>query len=255
MNKCKGSKLWMWKIVTDDKLRSGVEGILKKKHLEWISPKIDEKNKMYKEFRLNEGTFLNEMSKMKNFSSIKKEVFDFWPSQGPVWDGIAVSEESKTIYLFEAKSYPREMNSKTRAKEESLKIIRCRMKEACKALFGRDSKYKEELWEKNKVKGERSYYQLGNRLTFLYNLSKEKENTNVNVKIVFLNIIKDYTHSDENKMFSKEDWEKHYSKVLKEMCYGEIADKKLVIPQNVEIIYYDDKKKEFTRSDLYKNGE
>ena len=82
--------------------------------------------------------------------------FSFWPKNGPEWDAIALSEDGSELYLFEAKSYEKEMLSNMRAtSDESIEKIRKSMRKVCEDVY--KNKYDSSLWEKE-------YYQIGNRL-------------------------------------------------------------------------------------------
>ena len=246
----KGSKYWMQEIVNNKYLREELENKLGVKSLEWISPL---ENESYDEYKLTE-------EKLKEkIPSLKEVDFSFWPKNGPEWDAIALSEDGSELYLFEAKSHLTEMYKETGAGADSLKVISKCMQETCTKLFGSESKYNKEIWEKSEVKDKKknpSFYQLGNRLTFLYYLNERRYVTklskSIKVKLVLLNIVNDYTHNDENKMIPRGKWEEHYKKVFYMMKYGNNSEEKLEeikIPENVEIIYFEPSWK-YNRSEL-----
>lgn len=73
----------------------------------------------------------------------------------------------------------------------------------------------------------KNYYQLGNRLTFLYKL-KER---GYNVKLALLNIINDPTY----KQTSEVDWKEHYESVFNEMLGSKDVPRDVLI-LNMEIL-------------------
>lgn len=251
----KGSQFWMQKIVNEAYLKDELDKMIGEK-LIWISPLEEE---LYKEYMIpGDEKILSKKEKLPEFENVD---FSFWPKTNgrkPTFDGIAISEDRSTLYLFEAKSHLTEMISETGAGTDSLNVISKCMQEACAKLFGSDSKYNKEIWEKVEVKDKKKkqvFYQLGNRLTLLYYLNKRRDVTNlpesIKVKLVLLNIVNDYTHNDKNKIISKEKWEEHYKKVFCMMKYGDVPEGKLEeinIPENVEIIYFEPRK--YNRSEL-----
>lgn len=121
----------------------------------WRSPLKDDKdNGEYYEYRDN---FLSAFDLADHH---KKDVRSFWPRQSPQWDGLAVvgGRKSELGYLLvEAKAHPEEANSSMGAKaDESISKI--------ERAFTETQQYMR-LPEADWTKG---YYQLGNRIAFLY---------------------------------------------------------------------------------------
>ncbi|CAI3721382.1 hypothetical protein [Clostridium neonatale] len=117
--------------------------------------------------------------------------------------------------MLEAKAHLDEIKSSCQASDgESLKLIKETLKETYRYFTGNDN-FNEEIWIKR-------YYQLGNRLAFLYKL---KEN-GYNVKLILLNIVGDFTY----KMNTQEEWDNYYKQVFYKML-GTIG-----VPENVDIV-------------------
>ena len=68
-----------------------------------------------------------------------------------------------------------------------------------------------------------SFYQLGNRLTFLAKLNESK----VKARLVLLNVINDYTYIKT----SQDEWEKHYDEVFIKMTGSR------EVPDDVKVVY------------------
>ena len=211
----KGSKYWMQEIVNTKFLRKELENKLGVNSLEWISPL---ENESYDEYKLTEEKL------KKKIPSLKDVDFSFWPKNGPEWDAIALSEDGSELYLFEAKSYEKEMLSNMRAtSDESIEKIRKSMRKVCEDVY--KNKYDSSLWEKE-------YYQIGNRLTFLYNMNHEMHfDKIIKVKLVLLNVVFDITH-DKTKRTQLDAWKKHYGDVFEKMTGSRI------IPEDVTMVYF-----------------
>ena len=67
--------------------------------LHWVSPRPPR----FREFR--DGAFLTALG----LAGHQEQLRDFWPKGGPVWDGLAVTQQSQRFVLVEAKSYPEEV--------------------------------------------------------------------------------------------------------------------------------------------------
>jgi hypothetical protein len=216
----KGSKHWIQVLVNFDEGKVLTKEIQKKDstigNINWISP-LQEYD--YEECKLN--------SNKPNLSVLKicKKHMDFWPSGQPQWDAIGfVPSEPKTIILVEAKAHLGEMNSSCTAKsDKSKKLIENTIKETYENLtHDKNNKFDKDIWM-------RKYYQLGNRLAFLYKL---KENGH-NVKLVLLNIVNDPTH-EKDKQVPEEKWKKHYKEVFNKMI-GNSKEPEDVIILNLEM--------------------
>ena len=211
----KGSKYWMQEIVNNEFFRKELENKLKNESLEWISPL---ENESYNEYKLTEDKLKEKIPDLQDVD------FSFWPKNGPEWDAIALAEDGRVLYLFEAKSSEKEMKSSMSATSDiSIEKICGSMRRVCEEFY--KNEYKSSLWEKE-------YYQMGNRLTFLYNMNhKMKFDTIKKVKLVLLNIVYDITH-DNNKRTQLDAWKQHYEYVFEEMTGSKN------IPEDVIMLYF-----------------
>jgi hypothetical protein len=84
--------------------------------LRWVSPlRVDK----YREY--HDSAFMNALG-LPNYN---KQLCDFWPSRGPVWDALAVDETTGGILLLEAKSHVPEIRGggcKAKARSSIQKI-------------------------------------------------------------------------------------------------------------------------------------
>lgn len=205
----KGSKYWMQEIVNNDSLKEELGRRLGRESLKWISPLA---NDSYDEYQLTENKLKQEIPELENMD------FSFWPKRGPEWDAIALSEDRSELYLFEAKSYKNEMRKGMGATDkDSIYKIKESMKKTCEEFY--ENVYDEKIWEGK-------YYQLGNRLTFLYNMNHEEKLPKV--KLVLLNIVYDITH-DDSKRTQLEEWKKHYEEVFEKMTGSKETPKDVIM--------------------------
>lgn len=131
----KGSK-YMMQILASPLVRDLASTVLNDK-LKWLSPLSEDD---YNEYSLNQGTILEALGIS---TKDKDDLFNFWPKKQPQWDGIALGS-SGTLYLFEAKSYPAEMESGCSASSKhSIEKITKALK-AIADVYGGD--FKEEIW-------------------------------------------------------------------------------------------------------------
>jgi len=134
-------------------------------------------------------------------SDAQKKLGEFWPKNGPQWDGLATvnnSEGKKGLMLIEAKAHISETKSDLRAgSQKSIGLIEKSIAAAQK-YYGID----QAIWTKN-------FYQLGNRLSFLYFM-------NVILNIPAWLVLVNFTEG-EYMTTSKEEWLKHYQKIYYEM--------------------------------------
>lgn len=155
------------------------------------------------------------------------KIWFFWPEGQPQWDAIGITEsnnsEKTTIILIEAKSHLGEMTTSCSATSNDSKIL---IEKTLKETYANLTQNKEEF---NKKIWMETYYQLGNRLAFLYKL-KEK---GYNVKLVLLNIVNDPTH-EKDKQVPEKKWKEHYEEVFSKML-GNSKEPKDVIILNAEI--------------------
>jgi hypothetical protein len=152
--------------------------------LEWKSPLEAER---FAEYR--DGAFLQAVG----LSSLTKELRDFWPARGPVWDGLAVysGARGRGVVLAEGKSYPREFYSGgTRAGPDSLERIRSALAETQRWL---GVEPEPDRWTS-------SLYQSANRYAALYWL---REICGVDAKLVHVLFENDSTF----KGSTRAEWE------------------------------------------------
>lgn len=213
----KGSKHWMQAVVKDNALRARLEDMMgEKTPLCWISPlKSDD----YSEYRLNSPSLYNRFETTKEDI---RSVLSFWPSGGPNWDGLAMSND--TLFLMEAKSHLAEMRASCRAKSrESRGLIQATMKEVQERYYPHGD-YSD--WEKE-------YYQLANRLVFLHKLNEKAPFGKIKkVTLVLLNFVNDTTH-EVKKRTSEDMWRAHYKEVWRKMAGSETT------PDGVINLFFD----------------
>ncbi len=191
----KGSKFWIDTCVESPELKAVIDEIIGDT-LEWKSP-LSADN--YVEFELKQCNALLGLDKNEI-----KEKFSFWPNRGksPQWDGIALGSNGRTLFLFEAKSYPGEVKSgRTSATGNNKRII----EEAMRSVH--DKYYPNgdfSLWTDK-------YYQIGNRLTFLHKIQELKLDKFDCIKLVFLNFVNDKTNK---RATSLEQWKDYMDKVF-----------------------------------------
>ena len=136
---------------------------------------------------------------------------DFWPGRGPHWDAVGMAGD--TLILVEAKSYPGETRSKMGAtSDNSQQLITESMREAHTRLVSPTHNetpppsYDPKIWEE-------TYYQLGNRLSYLSFLNYQ----NIPTKFVLVNFVNDPTWRGTNRYTTKEAFEEHYAAVFTQM--------------------------------------
>ena len=149
----RGSQKWIQKLVNErpDLLTSFTRTQLDLPNTDtitWLSPIADDE---YAEYQ--DQAFLDLLGiKLANVS-----LSDFWPSRGPVWDGLGRSETGK-VFLVEAKSHISEVLSpRTGAGEKSLRKIKKSLNDT-KTFLRSNSEHD---WAS-------TFYQYTNRLAHLY---------------------------------------------------------------------------------------
>lgn len=163
--------------------------------IQWKSPlQVDD----YQEYR---NEFLELFSEWKDKKSLLET---YWAKQGPQWDGIAVVKGKNKDYgllLVEAKSYPEEMKSKIQAKDpKSVSLISGTIEEVMRAF---ESQADIDIWLSH-------YYQLANRLAYLYILN---EKLGIPTWLVLVNFVDDDAHIQTNL----DKWLYHYHYVFTRM--------------------------------------
>ena len=149
--------------------------------IKWLSPLASED---YAEYR--DQAFVKRLGlKLRHRSLI-----DFWPSRGPVWDGLAVTSTGEVL-LVEAKAHIPEMVSPaSKASPASLILIEKGLAETREALAPRTT-----------ITWSGTFYQYSNRLAHLYflrTLNGEK------ARLVFLYFVGD---ADVSGPESRAEWE------------------------------------------------
>ncbi|SFF80098.1 hypothetical protein SAMN05216353_10992 [Halobacillus alkaliphilus] len=167
----------------------------KSKNMNWYSPL---ENENYKEYR-NEFLELDD-----EWKSAKSQMELYWPAQGPRWDGIAMvqgKDGMKGLVLVEAKAHVQEMRSKLKATDpQSVDLIERTIREI-KAVFGSESSMHPWL---------NQYYQLSNRLAYMYLLN---EKLKIPTWLALVNFVDDGSH----KPTSVNQWMDHYQEVFAEL--------------------------------------
>jgi hypothetical protein len=138
------------------------------------------------------------------FSSIIEENWkEFWPLQGgPSWDGIAFGKKGdiEVICLVEAKSYPKEMESKCKAvSPESIETILRTLREYINDNF--------ELENTN-------YYQLANRIAFTKFINNRLKSQSKEAYLLLINFYDDNTHTNLSNVCDLELIETETERVL-----------------------------------------
>lgn len=150
--------------------------------IEWLSPHVQDD---YAEYR--DECFLKRLGTVLPNRSLDT----FWPSLGPVWDGLGRSEQSHLI-LIEAKSHIAEIVSPpTSAEAEaSIALIRASLQET-----------KDFLAPSSKADWSHTFYQYTNRLAHLYLLRHLNQLPAYMVNVYFIN------DADMDGPASREEWE------------------------------------------------
>lgn len=154
----------------------------------WISPLAG------RNYRLHRDDLLTALG----LERYQQRLDTFWPPNMPEWDGLSVMQVSnEAIFLVEAKAYLQETRTSMKAKRpESVQMIRTSLKETqsfMQAVTPRD-------WTK-------PYYQVANRLAFLYFL---RVVCNQPAYLAFVNFMDDRT---VKYPASRDDWQRHFMDV------------------------------------------
>ena len=169
----KGSQKWIQKLVNErpDLLTSFTRTQLDLPDTEkitWLSPIAGDE---YAEYQ--DQAFVD----LLGIKLPKVPLSDFWPSRGPVWDGLGRSETGK-VFLVEAKSHISEVLSpKTGAGEKSLRKIKQSLNETKTFLHSNS----EHDWSS-------IFYQYTNRLAHLYLL---RELNDLPAHLIFVYFVND----------------------------------------------------------------
>lgn len=181
-------------------------------NLSWISP-IE--RTQFHEYQLNSCFVSAEIG-------LPSDAFEnFWPSRQPQWDGLAMDDKHKTLYLIEAKSRLSEIepgNYLAKDAGENKKanfMIKKNTIMNIKKHYASNSDDK--LWL-------HTYYQVSNRLAFLHKLKEFTPVAKYNdVKLIFLNFENDSSWDSESKRQSVPGggWKKKYADILQQLGISE----------------------------------
>ena len=150
-------------------------------NINWLSPlKSDE----FAEYR--DKVFLD----LLGIRLKKRQLSDFWPSRGPQWDALGMSESGEAI-LVEAKAHVQEIFSPpTQASPESLKLIVKSLAETASRFHAQPG-----------LDWSRRFYQYANRLVHAFLL---KELNNIPTRLLFIYFIGD---TEMNGPETKREWQ------------------------------------------------
>ena len=169
----KGSQRWLQVAVNravdviNRHLRSAIPGSSTDR-IEWLSPLAAEN---YVEYR--DGTFVETLG-----ITLRKPLTEFWPTRGPMWDGLATVGENRV--LVEAKGHIGEMISgASRASTDSKKLIEDSLLAVRRILAPRN----EVEWSH----WNGAFYQYANRLAHLQFLNEWGDHPVHLVYVYFLN--------------------------------------------------------------------
>lgn len=163
--------------------------------IEWKSP-LREKD--YREYR---NEFLDKFS--DNWVGKREELEKYWARKGPQWDGVGIvkgKNRQNGLFLVEAKAHLDEMYSKIQAGDVSRAKIVKTIEEVKNYTKSNASL---EIWLEQ-------YYQLSNRLAYLYVLN---EKIGIPTWLVLVNFVDDTTHNPTGI----NEWIPHYQSVLNSM--------------------------------------
>lgn len=170
-----------------------------KSKIEWKSPLEKSEKGGFYEYRDDflEVLGLDEAA----YGEAKKKLREFWPKNGPQWDGLAVvngNNGQEGLLLVEAKAHLNEIKADLRADSQiSVDLIKGSM-EIAQKHYGIDV-----------VDWTKHYYQLGNRIAFLYFM-------NVILHIPTWLVLINFTEG-QYKTTSIEQWLAYYHEVYVEI--------------------------------------
>ena len=184
----RGSQRWLQ--LTVNRCPDVIDGAIEKANglehgetIQWLSPLESD---AFTEYR--DHAFLERLGISPRYRRLE----DFWPSRGPVWDGLARTSSGRCL-LIEAKANIAEFDtSPTDASEESRRTIR-------KAL----DETRAFLRVHSKTNWSECFYQYANRLAHLYYL---RELNKVDAALVFVYFVGDTTVCGVNPV-SHEGWQ------------------------------------------------
>ena len=152
--------------------------------IEWLSPLESDDFTEYRDQEFMEHLGLHPLP--------QRQLRDFWPGRGPVWDGLARTSGGRRLLVEAKANIPEFDTSRSQASEKSLRKIKAALDET-RAFLSVHSKTD---WSQ-------CFYQYANRLAHLYFL---KEVAKVDAALVFVYFVGDDTVPDRNPV-SKAGWE------------------------------------------------
>jgi hypothetical protein len=176
-------------VLNDSILTSSPSLLLFNPSIEWVSPLAA---KGYLEHR-------DDILEILNMTDKEAALRTFWPKGGPQWDGLAALRGeggAPGLLLVEAKAHPGEMMSDCKASPESLSQI-----EKTLARVQSHMGVMSVDWTKK-------YYQLANRLAYLYFFN---EIAKVPTWLALINFVDDRSY----KQTSLSAWRSHYAEVFR----------------------------------------
>ena len=186
----RGSQRWLQLVINrcpkliDDAIGEAI-GLGQGEKIEWRSPLESD---CFREYR--DEAFLDRLCITPQ--QLRLQLKDFWPTGGPVWDGLAKTSRGRRL-LVEAKAdIPELDSSRTRASGKSLSQIEEALRKT-RCFLGVRS---ETDWTK-------CFYQYANRLAHLYFLKKVNE---IDAALVFVYFVGDKTVCGREPV-SKEGWD------------------------------------------------
>ena len=203
----KGSQKWIQKLINDkpDLLNSQIKpqiNLPDTDTISWHSPIAEDG---YAEYQ--DQAFLD----LLDITLTKIPLSDFWPSKGPVWDGLGKSETGK-VFLVEAKSHISEVLSPgTGAGVRSLRKIKKSLDET-KSFLKSNSEHD---WTS-------TFYQYTNRLAHLYLLRALNK---VPAYLVFVYFVND---KEMNGPQSIDEWNGAFSQLTSYLGIGSHRLKKYI---------------------------
>ncbi len=186
MRASKGSQKWLQIGVNErpevlDRAIIAAAGIDPSTSITWLSPLADEQYVEYRD---------DEFIKHLGVDLTKRSLTSYWPSRGPVWDGLAKTSGGEAL-LVEAKAHIAEMVSPaSKASPASLAKINRALEETRQALAPR-----------SRVSWSETFYQYTNRLAHLYLLRSVNRRP---ARMIFLYFVGDQEMDGPQ---SREEWE------------------------------------------------